>query len=331
MTKRFLYTGISLILILISGTFGFWLLTQRQNSLFDCFYFTVITITTIGFNETIDLKDYTGARLFTIFIAFSGIALLTYFVSNVSAIFIEGHLKETFKKRKMEKTIHKLNNHYIICGIGRHSLHLLEEMSQTKRDYVLIDISKETIDRVLAKFPGENYIEGDATNDDILNKAEIKKAKGLFATTTDDNLNLVISLSARRLNPDITIVSLCNNHNNLIKIKMAGADKVVSTNFIGGMRMASEMFRPTVTEVLDTMLRGQNKNLRIEQVEMNEVHIGNTISELRLDQFKNTLLLALRTEGEIFFKPDEEYRIKSGDALIIMTTPDERIKLESLN
>lgn len=330
MTKRFIKTGIVLIFILLAGTAGYWLLTGRQHSLFDCFYFTVITVSTIGFSEIIDLTGNTEARLFTVILAFSGIAIITYFVSSVSAVFIEGHLKETFKKRKMEKSIQRLHDHYIICGIGRHSLHLLEELSQTQRECVFIDISSDVISKMSAKYPGEKFIEGDATSDDVLMHAEIKKAKGLFATTTDDNLNLVISLSARRLNQNLTIVALCNNHSNLIKIKMSGADKVVSTNFIGGMRMASEMFRPTVTEVLDTMLRGKNENLRIEQVEMTENHAGKKLSDLRLGEFKNTLLLALRTEDEIFFKPDEEHRIKNGDALIIMTIPDERIKLEKL-
>ncbi|MBS1518079.1 MAG: potassium channel protein [Bacteroidetes bacterium] len=331
MAKKLFFTGTGLIFILLTGTFGYWYLTGQKYPLFDCFYLTVITITTIGYSEVIDQGHYPNARILTIFIAFAGIGLLTYFVTSISALVIEGHLKQSYRKRKMENAIRKLENHFIICGIGRHSVHLMEELTQTHRESVFIDINTEIIEKILKKYPDELFIEGDATNDDILLKAGIMEARGLFATTTDDNLNLVVCLSAKRLNPELTIVALCNNHNNLDKLKLAGADKIVSTYYISGMRMASEMFRPTVTEVLDVMLRGKNKFLRIEQVEIHKDYFGKKIHDLRIAEFKNTLLIALRNGDEIQFNPDPEMIINNGDAIIVMTTPQERIKLENLS
>jgi voltage-gated potassium channel len=105
--------------VLIIGTFGYYFLTDETNDLFSCFYMTVITITTIGFDEVIDLQDHRGARVFTVFLAFAGIGLLTYFVTTLSTIIIEGHLRESYRKLKMEKTISKYQDHYIICGVGQ--------------------------------------------------------------------------------------------------------------------------------------------------------------------------------------------------------------------
>jgi len=252
-------------------------------------------------------------------------------VTFVSAIVIEGQLKESYKKRKMENQLKKVENHFIICGIGRHSVHLLEELTQTHRNSVFIDLDTEVIKKTTLQYPGELFVEGDATNDDILFKAGIMKAKGLFATTTDDNLNLVICLSAKRLNPDLLIVALCNNHSNIDKLKMAGADKVVSTYYISGMRMASEMFRPIVAQMLDVMMRGENKSLRIEQVNIHENYFGKKIKDLKIGEFKNTLILALKSGDDIQFNPESELIIKNGDTLIVMTTPQERIKLENLS
>ena len=331
MGKRLFQAAIGLIIILIIGTFGYWAATGMKYQLFDCFYLTVITITTIGYSEVIDQAHYPYARALTIFLAFAGIGLLTYFVTFVSAIVIEGQLKESYKKRKMENQLKKVENHFIICGIGRHSVHLLEELTQTHRNSVFIDLDTEVIKKTTLQYPGELFVEGDATNDDILFKAGIMKAKGLFATTTDDNLNLVICLSAKRLNPDLLIVALCNNHSNIDKLKMAGADKVVSTYYISGMRMASEMFRPIVAQMLDVMMRGENKSLRIEQVNIHENYFGKKIKDLKIGEFKNTLILALKSGNDIQFNPESELIIKNGDTLIVMTTPQERIKLENLS
>ncbi|MEO8211056.1 MAG: NAD-binding protein [bacterium] len=330
-SKRLIQTGIGMVVILIIGTAGYYLLTDQKNDLFNCFYMTVITITTIGYDEIIDLSDYKSARVFTVFLAFAGIGLLTYFVSTVSAIIIEGHLRESYKKRKMEKELNKLEGHYIICGISNHSFHLIEELNDTGRKSVFVEIDGSVIHQVTKKFPSQFYVEGDATNDDVLIKAGVKKAKGLFAATNQDNLNLVISLSARRLNPEVKIVSLCVNHSNMDKIKMAGADIVVSANYIGGLRMVSEMVRPTVTTFLDEMMRDKNKNLRIEQVELNENLRGKVIGDLNVNSLKDTLLIALKTDGSWIFKPEDKIEIKKGDALIVMTTPEEREILEKFN
>jgi len=330
LVKRLIQTLIAIVLILVFGTFGYYFLTYQTNDLFSCFYMTAITVTTIGFEEVINLKPYPWARDFTVLLAFLGIGVLTYFVSTTSAIIIEGHLRESFKRKKMEKTVNRLHNHYIICGFGRHATHLVNELISTKRENVFIEIDPAVIKQALKKYPMQKYVEGDATNDEVLVKAGIEKAVGLFAATTNDNLNLVICLSARRLNPSLKIVALSSTHNNVDKLKIAGADQVVSPNYIGGLRMASEMIRPVVTDFLDTMLRDKDKNLRIEQVNIEEKYEGKKVGDLGINDFSETLLIAIKTKDELIFKPKDDLIISKGDALIVMTTPEERIKLEKL-
>ncbi len=328
--KRLLQTGAALLVVLLAGTFGYYLITGGTYDLFTCFYMTVITITTIGFDEIIGVKNFTGGRVFTVFLAFAGIGMLTYFVSSISAIIIEGHLKESYIRRKMEKTISKYHDHYIICGVGTHSLHLIDELVRTERESVFIEINSNVIRQVMKKYPMQKYVEGDATHDDILLKAGVERAKGLFASTSDDNLNLVICLSARRLNHKLKIVSICINPTNQDKIKIAGADSVVSPNFLGGMRMASEMLRPNVTNVLDLMLRDTDRNFRFDEVSLPENCVGKKMGALKLNEFKDTLIIAVSSKGEMIFKPSDDYEIKQGDSLIVMTTPKERLKLENI-
>jgi len=326
--KRILQTGVALLIVLAIGTFGYYFITQRNYDVFTCFYMTVITITTIGFNEIIDLEKYSGARPFTIFLAFAGIGLLTYFVSTISAFILEGNIRQSYKKLKMEKNISRLQDHYIISGIGKHSAHLNDELVSTKRDSVFIELDPLRIRQVLKKYPHQKFIEGDATHDDVLEKAGIDKAKGIFASTTNDNTNIVICLSARRLNPKLNIVSLCNAHINSEKLKTAGADQIVSPNYIGGLRMASEMLRPAVTAFLDAMLLDKDKTFRFEQIDITKNQEGKKIGELRLNEFKDSLLIGLKSNNELVFKPADEYVIKAGDSLVIMTTPNDRIKIE---
>jgi len=328
--RKLILTFFALIVILITGTFGYWFLTGRENNLFLCFYMTVITITTIGFGEVIDMHNYYEARLFTVFLAFTGIGLLTYFVSTISVLIIEGEIRESYKRKKMEKEISKFENHYVICGVSRHSYHLIEELIDTNRESVFIEISRNVINNTLEKYPDMNYLEGDATSDEVLLKAGIMNAGGLFVSTSDDNTNLVICLSARQLNPGLKIVSLCMNHNNSDKMKLAGANNVISPNYIGGLRMASEMLRPSVTNFLDTLQKYKNKKLRIEQIDLKDKFADKKLIDLRLEDFKNTLVIALMKNDEWIFKPEDDIDIEIDDVLIVMTTPEERVKLEHL-
>ena len=229
----------------------------------------------------------------------------------------------------MEKMIKKLREHYIVCGVGGVGFHVLSELSSTKRTHVIIDRDKAKIERILETFREEPFIEGDATDSDILLNAGIKEAIGLFAITGDDNKNLVISLTAKQLNPNIRVVARCHDLKNMEKMKKVGADAVISPSSIGGLRMASEMVRPTVVSFLDTMLRDREKNLRIEELAVPKSFAGKPISTLILEEYPNILLLAVKWGIDWIHNPSDDYILKSGDTLIFMTTPEERTRLEN--
>jgi voltage-gated potassium channel len=325
MRNKYVWAGIILVAIILVGTVGYWLIGGGKYPFFDCLYMTFITIATIGFSEVIDIAGNVGARVFTIIIAIAGIGVLAYLVTNVTAAIVGGELTKSFRRRRMEKLAVKAREHYIVCGAGRTGLHIINELRETKRPHVIIDVDRDKVEKTLEAMPGEIFIEGDATDNDTLLKAGIAKASGIFAVTGDDNRDLVIALTARQLNPEVRVVAQCNDMKNVEKIRRAGADAVVSPGYISGMRLASEMVRPTVVSFLDQMLRGKDENLRVEELPVPPSLAGQALSSLDWHRYPRTLLLAVRKGPDWVYNPSrQDYIIQPGDRLIVMTTPGER-------
>jgi voltage-gated potassium channel len=314
--------------VLIAGTAGYRIISVGNSSLIDCLYMTLITITTIGFGEIVDLSSSPQGRIFTMFIALCGIGIITYTLSNLTAFIVEGSLNEAFLRRKMEKTIRKLSDHFIVCGIDGVGHYIINELYETKRPHVIVDTSRQNIEKFLHDYHKDFFIVGDATDNDTLLEAGVMKARGVFAVTGDDNNNLVISITAKQLNPSVKVIACCYDLKNMDKIKKAGADAVISPTFIGGLRMASEMIRPAVVSFLDIMLRDKKKNLRIEEIPVPDSYSGQPLSVLNLQKYPDTLLLAVKIKSDWIFNPDRHYAFTPGTTLIIMTTPDDREEIQ---
>ena len=319
-----------LVFVLLIGTIGYSIIGEGRYSIVDCLYMTVITITTIGYGEIVDLSNKPLGRVFTIFIAFSGIGIAAYLFSNITAFIVEGRLQEVFWRRKMEREIGKLKKHYIVCSVDGVGFYIAKELYSTKRPYVIVDNDKAKVERIIGGLRNELFVEGEATDSDVLIKAGISEAQGLFAVARDDNENLVISLTAKTLNTGVKVVAACNDLKNMEKIKKAGADAVISPSYIGGLRIVSEMIRPTVVSFLDTMMRDKEKNLRIEEISPSGSFINKPIKALNLKKFPNILLLAIKRKEGWVYNPDEDYILKQDDTLIIMTTPEEKFELEKI-
>lgn len=328
--NKFLWSGLALLVILVAGTVGYWYIGEQQYSVLDALYMTVITVATIGYGEIVDLSHSPGGRVFTMFIAVAGIGVMSYMLTNFTALIVEGELVKPFKRREMEKVASNSRDHFIVCGLGGMGLHIINELRATKRPHVAVEVNRATADRIAETYKNEIVTEGDATDNETLLKAGIQHARGLFAVTGDDNQNLVISLTAKQLNPSARVVARCNDLKNSEKIKRVGAEAVVSTTFIGGLRMASEMVRPTVVSFLDIMMRDKDKNLRIEEIPVAHDLAGKSILSLNLKKHRGTLLLATRSGDAWTYNPADEYIIKPGDVLVLMTTPDEHQELERL-
>lgn len=313
--------GVALGIVILTGTFGYWLISDTGVSLFTCLFMTVITITTIGYSEVIDFSGNNAGRLFTIIIAFSGIGVLTYTLSYIAAFIIEGEILKTYRKKRITKMICKMSDHYLVCGVGEIGLYIADELTATKRNFVLVDM--QDMNAVLPeRYKELPFIQGDAADESILLKAGVKCAKGVFAVTGDDNCNLVITVAAKQVNPGVRVATKIHHINNIEKTKRVGADAVVSPTSIGALRLTSEMVRPTVVSFLDVMLRDSQANLRVEEVGVPSSYSGKPISALNLHQYRDALLVALRDKENWVFNPRQDSILHEGSTLIFMITPE---------
>lgn len=308
---------------------GYYFIGNRDYSFLDGLYMTFITISTIGYGEVIDLSASPSGRIFTMLIALGGIITLTYTFSLITALIVEGNLTDSFRRKRMEKMIKRAEGHFIVCSAERVGTHIVNELAATQRPHIVIEQHQEHIDELIEKYPDTLYVLGDATDNEVLIKAGIERAQGLFATEDDDNRNLVVCFSASQLNPDLRVVSLAREPKNIEKMKDAGAASVISAEQIGGLRMASEMARPAVVSFLDIMLRDKERNLRIEEVAVPAGLAGKTVLDLKLKRFRDLLLMAVQEGANWIYNPEETHALSQGSVLIFMGTPDARIKLEA--
>lgn len=318
-----------LVLLFGVGTFGYKFLGGPQTTYLDCFYMTLISVTTIGYGEFVlpAANSPTGAieleriRYFTVFIIICGVGTLAYVMTTLTALIVEGELTTLLRRRKMERAIGKLRDHYIVCGLGETGYHIVEELEKNLHPTVVIDHNPERLKK-LEGLKHVLHLTGDATDEDILRAAGIESARGVILVLPSDKDNLFITVTAKQIKADVRIVAKGIDAKAKTKLVKAGADAVVAPNLIGGLRMASEMVRPTAVGFLDTMLRAQTKTLRIDELEIarGSAFEGKSLPELRLKEQFGILVLAFKKNGddEMQFNPPVSERFLSGTRLVVM-------------
>ncbi len=331
--KRRLYLILlSIIMIVAFGSSGYYIILNGKESYLDCVYMTVISLTTVGYGEVIDITGNTIAKVFTMMLITLGMGIILYGISTITALIIEGELSGILRKNKMAKQIDKLSRHYVVCGGGQTGRPLAAELVSNRETVVLIERDSDKLERC-KQIEGLFYIEGDATDDQNLLKAGIERAAGIIICLPSDKDNLYITMTSRMLNPHMRIVSRMTDPILKEKLKKAGADRVVSPNVIGALRMASEMIRPTAVDFLDMMLRSQKGTMRISEVGISDdsIAIGKTLKDCGLNEQYQLLVLGVRRPGdEIIFNPSPDEIIRRGMKMVVMGDVDKIAKARSV-
>jgi voltage-gated potassium channel len=319
--RRLIYILFAIFCVIWAGTFGYYIIFKTEHGFMTCLYMTVISLTTVGYGEVIQVTGNMPAELFTMILITFGMGIILYGISTLTAITIEGELSGLLRKKRMEKKIQKLKDHYIVCGGGQTGRPVLAEMIVNEEPVVLIEQSEESIERCKRHWEDLLYIRGDASDDAVLKAAGIENAKGIIVSLASDKDNLFTTMSARMLNSRIRIVSRTTDAALEAKMRRAGANGIVSPNYIGALRMASEMIRPAAVDFLDSMLRSSRGNLRIHEISIGEKSplLDKNIVEAGFKQKFDLLVLGIKNNNnEVEFNPEATRMLATGETLIVM-------------
>ena len=321
-----------LIGLLVVGTVGY-LIIERDNpnkdwTLLDAIWMTVITLTTVGFGD-MEMSD--SGRAFTVFLLIVGISMYIYCITIATTFLVEGELVSFFKHRRMMNSVDKLSNHYIICGIGDTGVHVLDEMLKSEVSFVGIEADDERLEH-LAETRDFLYIHGDATDDDVLIRSGVERARGLVACLSRDQDNLFVVISAKNLNPTLRIASKAVEHNSPDKLITAGADEVVLPDHIGGIRLASGILEPHLIDFITKMQASRQTTRFAESIVQPESKLdGVTLRESQIQEETGLVVIALRSkDGTYIYNPAGDWKIEAGDGLFIIADPRQLQALDKL-
>ncbi len=318
--RRLVQILLLLITVLVFGTAGYVLV--EGFSVFDALYMTVITVASVGFGE-IPRELSTAGRAFTMVLIVVGLGSMAYGLSAVTAFWVEGDIANIWEKRKMDARIAKLRDHIVLCGAGHTGRHIAGELLKTRTPFVLIEnnaAEEEAVKRLGDKIL---YIIDDATNTDVLKRAQIEHARGLIACMPADKDNVFTLLSAREMNASMRIVTRIVSDEARPALLRAGADAVVSIPIIGALRLASVMLRPAVVTVLDAMLR-EPGDVRVEEIAVGDTIAGQSLAALKLSERVGITVFAIRqASGAHRFNPRPDHVLEAGDVLIACANPEQ--------
>ena len=326
---RFLVPIILLILLIIIGTFGYVIISNY--SWFNAFYMTIITIATVGYGEVEPLTE--GGKLFTSFLIITSFITFAYAVSSATKFLMDGELNLLFKNKRLNAAIEKLNDHVIICGYGRNGKQAAQILKKHDKRFVVIESDEKVTSGITHRF-SELILKGDATQDEILLKAGILKAKALITTLPTDSANLFIVLTARNLNPKLTIISRASDDGSDAKLKIAGANNVIMPDKVGGAHMASLVMKPDVMEFLDYITAQSADSINLEEISFDFISDSlknKTLSDLEIRNKSGANIIGFKTVlGEYIVNPSADTKIIPHSKIFVLGAPDQIKKLKAL-
>ncbi len=318
--KRLRIAFTLLLITLMTGVVGYSVFEDM--SLFEAFYMTIITISTVGFQEVKPLHPM--GRIITIFIISTGITIGAYTIGTLLRMLIEGELRKTFGRRIVERKISQLKDHYIICGYGRIGSLVCQELKNNNKDFVVIDNAPDAIEQLEKE--QIYFIPVDATEDESLEKAGIMNATSLVTAVKSDADNVFITLTARGMRPDIFILSRATDVGSEAKLKRAGANRVVSPYQIGGKRMAQVLLKPTVVDFIDIAIMDTRLGLRLEEcrIKPESKLVGKNLIESNLRKnYGIIIVLIKKNNGDMIYNPQPTEVLDSDDVLVVLGKKDD--------
>lgn len=326
-TRHLVRSLILTVCFLVVGTIGYVIIEDWD--FLDAIYMTVITLTTVGYQEVHAVSDL--GKIYTIVLILSGVTCFLYVAGAVVQFMVEGRIRTILGRRSLEKKIGRLKNHYIICGYGRIGRVLCKRLQGKPIDVVVIEKDQSLVesldqDKML-------YVSGDASDEINLNKAGIKQAKGLIAVLGTDTDNVFLVLTARQQSPDLYIIARSSHSAAKSKLLAAGANKVESPYEMGAVSMAQRIIRPTVTSFLDLAFAHKRKDIQMEEIpvspssELADV----TLKDSGIRQQFNLIIIAIKkADDSMMFNPSFETQIKGGDTVIAVGEDQNLHKLEKI-
>ena len=307
----------ALLLIVLLGVTGYHVIEGW--SYFDGLYMTVITLATIGYGETHPLTA--NGKVFTIVLIVLGVTAVGFVFTTLTQALVATQIAATFGRRKLFKDISRLKNHYILCGAGKVGIRIIDEFKKKGVDFLVIERDPLVADRLLAQ--GELVLIGDATDEAVLEGANITTARSLIAAAASDAENVYIALTARGLNPDLYIVARATDQAGERQMRRAGVNKVVSPTLIGSHRMAQAAMSPAVADFIELTTMTESLDLIFEQVriEPGSVLAGRQIKDSGIRSEHNVIIVAITdNQGQMNFNPDGNQQLNVGDLLIAIGT-----------
>lgn len=320
--RKILSILLLLLVIIILGILGYIFI--EKYTFVESLWQTVVTLSTVGFGELRPMSQ--SGKLFSVFLILVGFAAFGYSLTSLTRIIVEGEIKNVFRNRKMEKNINDLKDHVILCGYGRLGKQAALELEKWKKPYVIVEVDENI--NVHLQDSSKLVVIGDATEDETLIRAGIKNAMGLIATLTGDVKNLFVTLTARKLNPVLTIVTKAEEDSSEAKLLSAGANKIISPAQIGGKRMASVLINPEVINFLDVVISEKDIDLSMQEVKIhkNSIIEGLAIKDANIPREIKVIGLKKEDEGMII-NPASNAVLNANDILILL---GENIYIEKL-
>ncbi len=314
------------LFVVLAGALGY--MSIEHWSFLDALFMTVTTLTTVGYGEVHPLDGQ--GQIYTMVLILSGVGLLFYILSDVAEILVEANPTAFFIRKRMKEKIAKLEHHQILCGFGRTGQEVARLFQQNKVPFVVVELDLPRVRQ--AEEAGFLALQGDATQDETLLEASVKKADGIVCSLPDDALNTFITLSARGLNEKIMVVCRAANPGSEGKMIRAGAQSVISPYIICGRRMATAVTHPLVLEFLDVAMHSPSYDLRLEQVRIPDDSKlnGCTLREANIKQRSGAMVLAVNQSGKLVTNPPPNHVFQSGDELIVLGADEELNKVRQL-